>query len=360
MKKIFYFTHVPWNWIKQRPQFIAEELSKNFQVDIFQEKPYVTNLTQAASKLSVTTFFRLPVNRFSFGRAMNAWLIKRQIKSVIKNYDYVWLTSPTLYRSIRNTISDNHQLIYDCMDDILAFPAIANDKLWKKEMEKQEKALIERADIVFCTSEHLKEKLIKRYDIQNKNIIIVNNAINLYANNKEVILPENINQAFENNPKNLTYIGTISAWFDFETTLAALDKYPDLQLFLFGPTEVPIPSHERLTHFGPIPHEQVYEVMKKAGVLIMPFILNELILSVNPVKLYEYVYSEKITIAKKYGETLKFDDYVYLYDTAENFNNFVGKYYNNELALKLSPEAYKNFGVSNTWQARIEQIKQCV
>lgn len=356
--KIFYFTHVPWNWIKQRPQFIAEELSGDFQVDIFQEKPYVNNLTQATSELSVTSFFRLPANRFSFGRAINAWLMEKQIKPKIKIYDSVWLTSPGLYRSIKNAISANQKLIYDCMDDILAFPAIAADKSWKKEMEKQEKALIERADLVFCTSEHLKEKLINRYNIHNKDIIIVNNAINLYKNKTEIVLPENISNAFEAGSKNLTYIGTISAWFDFETVLAALNKYPDLQLFLFGPTEVQIPSHERITHFGSIPHELVYEVMKKAGVLIMPFVLNELILSVNPVKLYEYIYCEKIIIAKKYGETLKFEDYIYLYDKPEIFNNFVDQYYNGELVLKLPPEAYKNFGLANTWQSRVEQIKE--
>ena len=34
MKKILYVMNVEWNWIKQRPHFIAEGLSKNYHVEV--------------------------------------------------------------------------------------------------------------------------------------------------------------------------------------------------------------------------------------------------------------------------------------------------------------------------------------
>jgi len=359
MKSILYYTHVPWNWIKQRPQFIAEELSEDYRVDIFQEKPYVNNLvTQAVSPLKVTTLFRLPMNRITFVRRLNSVLTGRQLKNKTKAYDYIWITSPTLYRSIKSVISPQHTVIYDCMDDILAFPAIAEDAGWKKEMEKAEEDLIRRADVVLCTSEHLREKLKRRYNIENKEITIINNAINIYDKKSTATLPENIREAFQAHPKNMTYIGTISGWFDFNTVLKTLENHPDLYLFLFGPSEVTIPAHERLLYFGPVAHELVYEVMEKAGVLIMPFILNELILSVNPVKLYEYIYCQKTTIAKKYGETLKFGDYIYLYDDKTDFDLLIRQYCDNELTLKHTTEEYQKFGEENTWKARVSRIKK--
>lgn len=358
-KKILYFTHVPWNWIKQRPQFIAEELAEKFDIDIFQEKPYVSNLVSGTSStLNVVTLFRLPMNRISLIRSLNAWMISIQLKKYIKKYDYVWLTSPTLFKSVKNRISDSQIVIYDCMDDILAFPAIANDAVWKKEMEKAELALLQRANIILCTSQHLKEKLISRYKFAEKDIHIANNAITIYKQDTEIALPEHVVEKVDWNKKNLTYIGTISAWFDFEMVLKILNTYPDLVVYLFGPTEVEIPRHERLVHFGPVPHEMVYTIMKKAGVLIMPFILNELILSVNPVKLYEYIYCEKIVIAKKYGETLKFDKYVYLYDQFDEFNTFVNAYCANNLELKQPLEAYQEFGLDNTWKNRVLEIEK--
>ena len=35
MKKILYVMHISWGWIKQRPQFIAEELAKTCEVDVY-------------------------------------------------------------------------------------------------------------------------------------------------------------------------------------------------------------------------------------------------------------------------------------------------------------------------------------
>lgn len=357
MKKIFYFIHVPWNWIKQRPQFIAEELAENYDVDIYQEKPYVSNLVvNTDSVFKVTSLFRLPMNRMRIGRKINAWLIRHQLKSKINRYNYLWITSPTLYKSVKDIIPENQKVIYDCMDDILAFPAIMNDAGWTKEMEEMETDLLERADVVLCTSTHLKEKLQKRYNL-NKKIHIANNAITIY-DRKETELPSELNNLFSGNHKNLTYIGTISGWFDFDLIIKTLNNHSALKIYLFGPTEVEIPRHERLIHFGPVPHEQVYGIMAKAGVLIMPFILNELILSVNPVKLYEYIYCGKNTIARKYGETEKFNEYVYLYENDDEFDAFVASYCNDELKLKLPVSAYKEFGLNNTWRKRVQEIEK--
>ena len=35
MKKVLYVMHISWGWIKQRPQFLAEELAKYYEVDVF-------------------------------------------------------------------------------------------------------------------------------------------------------------------------------------------------------------------------------------------------------------------------------------------------------------------------------------
>ena len=36
--KLLYLMHAPWSWIKQRPHFIAEELSKIYILSVFAEK----------------------------------------------------------------------------------------------------------------------------------------------------------------------------------------------------------------------------------------------------------------------------------------------------------------------------------
>lgn len=47
--------------------------------------------------------------------------------------------------------------------------------------------------------------------------------------------------------------------------------------------------------------------------LIMPFILNDIISDVDPVKLYEYISMGKNIISVKYREVKRFEKFVYFY-----------------------------------------------
>ena len=40
MKTILYLMHIDWNWIKQRPQYIAEGLSKKYRVIVMYKHTY--------------------------------------------------------------------------------------------------------------------------------------------------------------------------------------------------------------------------------------------------------------------------------------------------------------------------------
>ena len=359
MKSIFYFTHIPWNWIKQRPQFLAEELSKEFDVVVFQEKVYNhKGLTSNKTSLKINSLFRLPLARISFIKRINSLLIRLQLKAKFKKFDYIWLTSPLQYQAIYPILGDKI-VIYDCMDDLLAFPLHKQNRKISEMLKHNEERLIQRADIIFCSSLFLKSVLINRYNIElTEKLKVVNNAINIYEGDVEI--PQHIRESFLNYPQNLCYIGTVSQWFDFSLIIGVLNKNENLVLFLFGPSEVPIPYHKQIIHFGPIEHKYVYSVLRNAGVLIMPFIINDLILSVNPVKLYEYIYCEKLSIARMYPEVLKFEEYVYLYNTAEDFNSLIKQYCNNKLTLKSSKDNYRNFGLSNTWKIRAKQIKSLI
>jgi hypothetical protein len=50
-------------------------------------------------------------------------------------------------------------------------------------------------------------------------------------------------------------------------------------------------------------HTRVKSIMAEADILFMPFQVTDLIQSVNPVKLYEYIYSNKASISVGYDET---------------------------------------------------------
>ena len=94
--------------------------------------------------------------------------------------------------------------------------------------------------------------------------------------------------------------------------------------------------------------------MNAATGLIMPFVVNELVLSVNPVKLYEYIYSGKPIASVRYPETEKFSKYVTLYSSLQEFFHFI----ESEILLSVSKNKYEmqKFATSNTWNFRCREI----
>ena len=93
------------------------------------------------------------------------------------------------------------------------------------------------------------------------------------------------------------YVGTISEWFDFDLLISILDEYKTINAVLIGPSDVKIPKHDRIHYLGTVERKYIFNIMSHAWVLVMPFLINELVKSVNPVKLYEYIYMGKPIIA---------------------------------------------------------------
>jgi len=357
MKSILYIIHIAWGWIKQRPQFLAEGLSEHYKVDVMyrmsNRNQKGVNAGSSSDNLSVDGFRSLPWERVkimpqSLGNYFNRILWHSKSKHPNK-YDFVWVTDPVLWKNLIAGKKLKGKLIYDCMDDYLAFPYMKKYPDYCKYMEKCERELLESADYVLCSAEALKDKLLSKYNI-SRQIHIVNNAIT-----PDISKYENETDSVDIPKNTLTYIGTISEWIDFKNLLLLLDKNPDLHIVLYGPKRMPeIPSHERLQWRGTIAHDQILSVMNASSGLIMPFVVNELIESVNPVKLYEYIYTGKPIVASRYGETEKFDGLVTLYSNYDELQSFLDRFiFGNET---LDKKTMQEYAMANTWDARKSQI----
>lgn len=351
--KILYLMHVDWNWIKQRPHFIAEKLVENgSEVEVYYQQCFNKKLltTNARENFIIKGIPRLPLSRFSVIEKINTFIYERFLANRLSQeiYDYVYLTHPILFSKKINV-----PIIYDCMDDVLEFSSELNKK---KELFILEKQLVQHSSYVFFTSEHLKNTVLKRYSLDNvcEKFFVNNNAIEL----PKTHILESIKLGGSDRIK-FVYIGTITEWFDFNL-LETLDK-KKYEFHLFGPVyNTSTDRQENLIFHGSVSREKIFSLMQAADILIMPFRVNRLIESVNPVKLYEYIFSCKPIISVKYGESLKFSDYVYLYEDgdAKSFQDCVKKIEANGMKCKTSETDCKNFAENNTWNSRALEIKR--
>lgn len=355
MKKMLYISHVSWGWIKQRPHFLAEHLSDFYEIDFMYEKSYHKNSlvkSQPNNKLKLIESLRFPLNRFPFVKRLNVFLFNLYVNTFvkIKNYDVIWLTYPLDIQDIKE-IRKKSTVVYDCMDDILSFPNLSSPQI--QVLLEREKSLCEVSRHIFVSSNNLKNKLIQRHSLEEKKVILVENGVSsaLLSNKFDI----DINQERKDRIK-IVYIGTISEWMDFTLLENSLKVHDNIEYLFFGPREVVVPSNDRLTYGGILEHKDVFRTMKEADILIMPFILNELILSVDPVKMYEYILAYKPILAIRYPETEKFSSYSYLYDDQEDFNNNISLIVENNFKVKEPFESHYTFVEKSTWNERINII----
>ena len=156
------------------------------------------------------------------------------------------------------------------------------------------------------------------------------------------------------------YIGTISEWIDFDKLEKLTKDFTDLNVVLIGPHgTIQIPNNSQIHALGAINRDYIFAFMEKASALIMPFEVNELIESVNPVKLYEYIYSGKPSLAPFYSESAKFGDFVGLYKDYDDLKRYTSNILSGKYPTK-SKESIADFIKANTWEQRMEKINSAI
>lgn len=359
--KIAYLMHVDWNWIKQRPHFLYEELTLYYNVDLYYiQKIYnrtsnkVNNSRDVYSSSKINTLKKFPFS----GRFRNIRFVEKLInrKSILslKSYDYIWITSPIILDFVSPDNFQGKIVIYDCMDDFLGFYSGMNgiDRLKQLEID-----LVKRSDVIFTSSSYLKGKMKSIYRDELKGTpLLVNNGISSTLLKKgDMNDSAIINMSKSVKLLNLMYIGTIGDWIDFDTIISMLQQNPGVKFTMIGPVDTNVPRHSRIDYVGALKHDQLATYANLADAFIMPFKLNELVRSVDPVKIYEYIFFNKPVLAIDYGEMHKFLPFVNLYTNEEGLLKLVRDLLNNKIET-YSREVALSFLDHHTWSARAKQI----
>lgn len=353
MKKILYLMHVDWNWIKQRPHHIAEGLSKHYDVTIVY--PYNLKRKQLVKNnktgIKLIPIIRVPfINKFYALKLMDQLVYKTHLTFLIKKYkpDYVWITFPDLFSYINHSL--NCKIVYDCMDDAGEFSTKDTINSNRVNLEID---LINKSSLVFVSSMNLFDIISKRSNNIHKPILIRNAFDMRYfrtVSSQKKCLNKDIFK--------ICYIGTISSWFDFDALYFCVQNIKNIEFHIIGPVTINNSkwSHERIILHGPKDHNILPTILETVDCTIMPFILNKLVMSVDPVKLYEYINYGKPIISIYYKEIERFSDYVTFYSTKEELLQVIYNMVNNGFETKYNERERREFLERNSWNSRMSDI----
>lgn len=350
MKKILYISYVDWDWIKQRPHFIAEQLSYIYDVSVLYQRSRKRDNLQHNVRNGMNIHSLCPIpgaTRFHLIEVVNNVFMHMLIVHYLCKYkpNIVVLTYPTQIAWVPKWYKG--KIVYDCMDH---HASIFGGKK-RAHILRAEQRLCNHADLVLVSSERLNGILRERYGC--KNIITVRNGYNGEIADTTELRPHTGERYV------FCYFGTISSWFNFDYLIKSLEDFPQIEYWLMGPVEkgVTVPRHERVKYLGVIEHHDLFAATRLVDCFVMPFIINDLILSVDPVKLYEYINFDRHILCVQYDEIQRFEKYVWFYTDYISYKEQVAKIVSGE-KKKYNEKERIEMLLNSSWKSRVQQIAE--
>jgi glycosyltransferase involved in cell wall biosynthesis len=317
------FASATWDGVWQRHQQIMERFAERGHTIIYVEP---TNTVQAIRKpgilvrrvakkdgvILVRPIFSPLHYHFHSLERIDLTLVSRLFKGILaglgaQKVDVLWLFSP--FFAFVMPALDYELLVYDCADECDGFLSSVRAKDWILGKENE---VLEKADLVFVTSQRLFERCAR----VNSNIHRAPNGVplsffekRLRANHSDI---ERIKRPIAG------FVGSLAFWLDYEMLHKAAVSNEDLSFVFVGPIttqEKAIKALKQLdnVHFlGAKEHADIPDYVSCFDVCLIPFKVQNLTLGAQPIKLLEYFAAGKPVVSSKLDEVIRFKNCVYL------------------------------------------------
>lgn len=282
------------------------------------------------------------------------WRLKKIFKKEsIKEFIYINSFNfhyPNIANKIKPTLT-----VYQCVDPMI----IPYDM---KHGIKSEKQLVQKSDLVICTSKalYLEKKLLNKhtYFIPNgadssHDLTTTDNVTAVHPKIKDLRRPI------------IGYLGTIERRINYELVREVMEAHPDKTFVFAGPVDYSyVPEYmfklPNIHFLGIIPYLEVPHMINSFDVAIIPFKKDEVSETIFPIKLFEYLSVGKPVILTNFNLDLK--DYtldlVEYCNDATSFSKAIESVIQND--SKDKAQQRKALANLNTWKERTDQISAII
>jgi glycosyltransferase involved in cell wall biosynthesis len=288
-----------------------------------QNKPFLS------SKFVLTNWFRFTTPN----------LLDFIVRKGFDDIDVLWFDSP-MFGFLPDNIKYKKSILR-IADYSKGFSAVSQNQF------EQEIEIANRVDKVIYSAKNLKDKYTEIKD--KSKMQYVPNGIDLdFFDKADKSFPDE----FENIPEpRVIYIGAIHEWFDVELVYYCAKNLPTHSFVIIGPEQKDLSKLRTLNNIyllGAKPYSRVPQFLSHSQVGIIPFdVANhpELVHSINPLKLYEYLACGLSVVTVKWDEIKELDAIVSLCDTQEKFLEAIKRNEHKEIDLS-----------KYLWSGRLESI----
>jgi glycosyltransferase involved in cell wall biosynthesis len=249
----------------------------------------------------------VPLHGAAWARAVNRRLLRAHVRWAARRLgmrDFITWTFVPTSAPVAGRLGEK-LLVYHCVDEFAEFSGVAAESVRALEAD-----LARRADLVVVSAQRLLDDKRRH----NARTVLVRHGVDVdlfrRALDASVAVPDDLASA----PRPLAgFFGLLADWVDVPLLTALARERPGWTFAFVGPVETPVDELAALPNvrlLGRRPYEALPGYSKGFDVALLPFRLNELTRSANPLKLREYLAAGLPVISSDLPEAAALGDLV--------------------------------------------------
>lgn len=314
----------------------------------FGAKSKPQNSPAVIPNLTVIQPFMLPFVKMPGVRTFNAASVIRSVKRKMVD---IGMQAPILVTTVPNACDyagkvREKRTVYYCVDDFTFWPGLEH-----KLVLQMENKLIEKSDVFLATSNNLYERLKKT----GKPTTLLTHGVDFEHFNN---LPKAEHPLLADIPKpRVGYFGLFDERSDQELLAEVAKALPYVSFVMTGHVVTDISKLEIIPNIyltGPVSYNELPAIVAGWNVCMLPYKINNLAQSINPLKLKEYLATGKPVISTALPEAAPFSS---LLCTCKSISEWIAALENSMLGNELTSDLQwmrMNSLLKETWKRKAE------
>jgi glycosyltransferase involved in cell wall biosynthesis len=316
---------------------------------------YCTGCRRVENNIYVFSPLVIPFHGSRAARWMNRWILAWSLRRACRKLSFykpiTWSFVPSS-GDVAGSLGEQF-VIYHCVDEYAQFTG--TDKTAILAMERR---LIEKSNLVFVSSGRLHETK-RRY---NPNTFLVTHGVDV-AHFRNACLPATAapEDCLDLRHPVIGFFGLIADWVDLEVIRYLAASRPEWSLLLIGDVQTDVSALREMPNvhlLGRRNYQSLPAYCKIFDVAVLPFVVNELTLAANPLKVREYLAAGLPVVATPLPEVVRLNKLLRTARTQEEFLDQIE-------ALMNEGKRGPNIDVSRlmepeSWDEKVEELSRII
>jgi glycosyltransferase involved in cell wall biosynthesis len=315
-------------------------------------KKFTEPVKEVETNIFVLNPLAIPTYGSSLVRTFNQRFLLSQVKKAMRNLSFknpINMVFNPAAGLLAGKLNES-EIIYYCVDDYTQFTGVASGL---KEIEEE---LFKTSDLVIVSA----EKLFQDKKKFNKNTFIIRHGTDWRHFRTALEERTDIPVDLKDLPKPIIgFHGLLADWVDFELFKKIAEKFKAGSVVLIG--KITVDAEEKIkvlkgvenVHFlGRQPYQTLPAYCKGFDIALNPFIINELTLAANPLKVREYLAAGLQVVSTDLPE-VRMLKHCLVGKDHEYFIKQIETVLNNPIDRKVISDSIKD----ESWDAKVEELR---